>query len=105
MAASNIRQSQEALEIVQETPASAGIRETQAALEVAREAPPSALIHSTQAALETVSFPPNDVWASQVCLEVLFPGYTPPTPASRRNHSFIGVWMGTGHADNASFSY
>ena len=81
------------------------VKQSQQALEVAREAPSSAGVSQTQAALETVAFPPNAVWATQVCLEVLFPAYTPPTPASRRNHSFVGIWIGTGHEDNASFSY
>ena len=85
--------------------AASDIKQTQQALEVVHETPPSGAINATQGALETVAFPPNDIWQTQVCLEVLFPAYTPPTPASRRNHSFVGVWMGTGHADNASFSY
>ena len=84
MAADNVRQSQQALEHVDL---------------------PQADIRESQAALETVAFPPNQIHATQVCLEVLFPAYTPPTPASRRNHSFIGVWMGTGHGDNVSFNF
>lgn len=78
---------------------------SQGALETAHATPAAPGVLATQGALENVYVRPNEVWASQVCLEVLFPAYTPPAPASRRNHSFVGVWMGTGHEDNASFSY
>lgn len=101
----DIKISQTALEAAQTAEVAGDIRATQDVVEAARSNEAAAELRGTQDALETVAFPPNEVWASQVCLEVLFPAYTPPTPASRRNHSFVGVWMGTGHADNASFSY
>ena len=69
------------------------IRQTQEILEVALVGP-AAAVNGTQAALETVSFPPNAIWATQVCLEVLFPaGWCPPCPPAtgKRNHSFIGT--------------
>ena len=77
-------------------------RATQAALETAHVNPAADTIRATQGALENLYVRPNTVWATQICLEVAFPAYT---PASRRNHSFVGVWMGTGHADNASFNF
>ena len=96
---------QAALEVVHERLAAAGVSATQAAAEFVRQSPPASGLRASQGALEAVQFPPSDAWATQVCLEVLFPALPPPAPASRRNHSFIGVWMGTGHGDNASFSF
>lgn len=82
------------------------MKQTQAAIEVARIAPPSSAVKQTQAAIENIYLRPNAIRSSQVCLEVLFPADSwPPEALSRRNHSFVGVWMGTGHADNASFSF
>lgn len=102
--AESIRQTGVELELTYSASAEETIA-TQAGLETMLEAPPSSAVRQTQAALEAVAFPPNEIWATQVCLEVLFPAPVPPAPASRRNHSFVGAWMGTGHEDNASFSY
>lgn len=85
--------------------AASDVKQTQVALETAHVNPAADDARATQSALEHLYVRPNVVFATQVCLEVAFPAYTPPVPASRRNHSFTGAYMGTGHADNASFNY
>lgn len=105
-AGGNARATQLAVEaLVSIAAPAADVRQTQTALEAARANESALDVRATQDALEVVQVPPNDLWTTAACLEVAFPGYTPPAPASRRNHSFIGVWMGTGHADNASFNF
>jgi hypothetical protein len=88
-----IRQTQEALEWAGTSPANADLRETQAAAEWAGTMPAASAVNATQAALEHVGFPPNDIWATQVCLEVLFPADEfpePPEPIARRNWLYSG---------------
>ena len=83
------------------TPPAAYVKETQAALEEATW--PTNELRLTAAALEAIDRPPvNDIWETQVALEVIYKGDFVGVP--RYNHSFIGAWMATGGKKNASFA-
>jgi hypothetical protein len=71
--------------------AAAETRQTQAALEWAGTMPASTGVNETQAALEWIGLPPNQAWATQVCLEVVLSDEPPPEPpAARRNWLYSG---------------
>lgn len=97
--AAGLKLSQEVLETAQ-FPLN-NLRLSQEVLEVAKEQ--IVPVRLTQEVLEYAREPDNQSQVSQVCLEVMLAGEFLPVPP-RRNHSFIKVYMATGHGPNASFN-
>jgi len=85
-----VRQTQEALEWAG-TSTAANLRQTQAAVEWAGTMPAATGVNQTQVAVEHMWFPPNEAWATQVCLEVVLSEEPPPEPEpARRNWLYSG---------------